>query len=63
MRGCRAEVEPDVAEVVPCLTNRIVEDGECAAGGERMTEEVIRRAMDAVICEDVRLICERAHHI
>ena len=52
-----------MTEVVPCLTNRIVEDDECAAGGERMTEEVVRCAMDAVVRGDVRLICERAHHV
>ncbi len=52
-----------MAEIVPCLTNRIVEDDECAAGGEKMTEEVVRRAMDAVIRGDVRLVCEGAHHV
>ncbi len=40
-----------MAEIVPCFANRIAEDDECATGGDRMTEEVIRCAMNAVVRE------------
>ncbi len=28
-----------------------------------MSEEVVRLAMNAVVCEDIGLVCEGAHHI
>jgi hypothetical protein len=59
----RSEVEPDKPEVVPRFAYRVVNNDEGAAWRQRVTGEIERLAVNAVICRDCGLVCVRAHHI
>ncbi len=58
-------VDADVSEGGPCLAYRIVQDDERSIWSKRVAEEVVRLLVNAVVGEDIRLICEGegAHHI